>query len=312
MLSYLSSAASTWDPEGWDAVSVLQLQNPLTKKWSCPTLTKRNRRCENVVSQERSIRVTTMINEMSIEDASVIVRDQNRELTALAETMLCPTHSRAHDSREKVKGVVAQWKNYMKASMRMQGQARPLARGAQVPSVEYQPSNASSADIQGRGFNVPPARTTTAPEVQIRPWTLAFDTSPVPPSPPPNYGATIDRDALETFMSAFESLTLQNQKLREQNQKLRDDNARLTDKEKAVATEHRRTKGVLEAVEEERDVLTDQVDELFREINSLRSREDRHLEKISALEDTVQKTSRTYRNLKKVWTAASVVPKREV
>lgn len=271
-------------------------------------MTKRNRRCENVVSQERSIRATAMINEMSIEDASVIVRDQNQELTALAQTMLCYVHSGAP---EKVKGVVVQWKNYMKASMRMQGQPRPLARSAQFPAVEYQPSNASSASIQGQRFDVPRERTTTAPEVQIRPWTLAFDTSSSPPSPPPNYGATIDRDALGDFMSRFQNLTLQNQELRSQNKKLRDENARLIDKEKAAATEHRRTKGVLEAVEEERDVLSDQVDELFREINSLRSREDRHLEKISALQDTVQKTGRTYRSLKKVWTAASVVPKRE-
>lgn len=247
-----------------------------------------------------------MINEMSIEDASVIVRDQNQELTALAETMLCHVHS-----RENVKGVVTQWKNYMKASMRMQGQPRPLPRSAQVPSVEYQPSNASSAGIQGQRFNVPPARTNTIPEVKIRPWTLAFDTSPAPPSPPPNYGATIDRDALGDFMSRFQNLTLQNQELRSQNKKLRDENARLIVMEKAGATERRRTKDVLEAVEEERDVLSDQVDELFREINSLRSREDRHLEKISALEDTVQKTGRTYRHLKKVWTATSVVPKRE-
>ena len=114
------------------------------------------------------------------------------------------------------------------------------------------------------------------------------------------------------MVDIFHSLTLQNQELTNQNQRLRNENAQLIDREEAAAADHKRTKGVLEAVDEERNALSDQVDELYREINSLRDREDRHLEKIAALEDAVQQTTRTYRRLKKVWTAASVVPKGEV
>lgn len=311
MLPYFSTIAPTLEPEGWDAAAILQLENPRTGRWSCPTLTKRNRRCENVVSQQRTMKVKSMINLIAVEDAGVIVKDQNRELTALAQMMLCPLHSGATDSSEKVKAVVTEWRNHIKTLMRIRAQSRTVRHRPKAPGAGYQPYNIPDG-IQGRCFNALSERTTTVPEVQIRPWSVAVDTPPTPQSPPPNRGATFNREAVGDMMSFFQSLSLQNQELKDQNKRLRDENAQLIDKEKAAATEYRRTKGALEAVEEERNVLSDQVDELFWEINSLRDREDRHLEKIFALEEAVQNTSRTYRRLKKVWTAASVVPKGEV
>lgn len=312
MLPYFSAVAPASEPEGWDAADILQLQNPATGRWSCPTLTKRNRRCENVVSQERSIKVKPMINSMSVEDPAVIVRDQKRELTDLAETMLCPLHFGGLDSGEKVKGVVAQWRNYIKTSMRTQAQGRTVRHRPTAPSVGYQPSRNGSDDIQRRNVNASPQRTSTIPEVQIRPWSVAVGTPSTPQSRPPNHGANIDQDAIMNMVDMFHSLMLQNQELTSQNQRLRAENAQLIEKGEAAAADHKRTEDVLEAVDEERNALSDQVDELYRETNSLRDREDRHLEKIAALEDAVQQTTRTYRRLKKVWTAASVVAKGEV
>lgn len=106
-MSYFSNLALPSEPEGWDAAEVLELTNPATKRWSCPTMTLRNRRCENVVSQERSIKVKAMINAMAIEDVTLIVRDENGELTDLAKAMLCPRHASDGD---KVRGVVALYK----------------------------------------------------------------------------------------------------------------------------------------------------------------------------------------------------------
>ena len=140
MLPYFSTAAPTSEPEGWDAADILQLQNPATGRWSCPTLTKRNRRCENVVSQERSIKVKFMLNSMSVEDAGEIVKDKKRELTDLAETMLCPLHFGGIDGGEKVKGVVAEWRNYIKTSMRTQAQDRTVRHRPTAPTVGYQPA----------------------------------------------------------------------------------------------------------------------------------------------------------------------------
>lgn len=253
------------------------------------------------------MKVTFMLNTMSVEDAGVVGRDQNRELTDLAETMLCPLHSRSIDSKEKVKGVVAQWKNYIKTSMRQQAPPRLINVNTKAPAFEYQPINVS-AGVRGRHFNALPEQTTTVP--QGRPWTqpTVLDLPPALPGPPPSYGATFDQAALGDLMRTFQSLTLQNQQLRDQNKKLRDQNDQLTDQREVAAKDYWRSRGELETAEKERDALDAQVDEQFREINTLRDREAEQLEKISALQDTLQKTSGAYRRLKQIWTAASVVP----
>ncbi|KKY31565.1 hypothetical protein UCDDA912_g08486 [Diaporthe ampelina] len=253
-----------------------------------------------------------MLDSMSMGDAGVIARDHNRELTDLAETMLCPLHSRCVDSKEKVQGVVAQWKNHIKTSIRLQAPAPPLdIIGTKALAVEYQPTNAP-VGIRGRRFNALPEQTATIPQGQPRIQPTAFSVSPLPEAPPTTYGATIDQAAVGDLMKAFQGLSLQNHKLRDQNQKLRDENAQLVERRDTAAREHRRAKGELEAAEGERDVLRDQVEEQFEEINSLRDREEAHLETIAALQERVQKNSRAYRTLKRVWTAASVVPGREV
>lgn len=310
MLPYFPTVPSTPEPEGWDAADVLQLVNPITGKWSCPTLTKRNRRCEKVVSQERSMKVSFMLNTMSVEDAAEVARDQKRELTNLAEMMICPLHSRATDSKEKVRGVVAQWKNSIKTSMRQQAQPRSLNVNTKAPSVAYRPTNAS-AGIRGRHLNALPEQTTTVPQGRPRTQLTALDFPPVPstpPGPPPSYGATFDQAALGDLMKTFQSLTLQNHQLRDENKKLREQNASLIEQKDAEAREYKRTIGELERVGKERDVLDEQVDEQFKEINTLRDREAEQLEKISTLQDTLQKTSSSYRRLKQIWTAPSVVP----
>lgn len=304
MLPYLPTVPSTPEPEGWDAAHVLQLVNPITGKWSCPTVTKRNRRCENVVSQQRSMKIRFMLDTMSVEDAGVIARDENRELTDLAETMLCPLHSRDVESKDKVRAVVAQWKNCIKTSMRQQAQSRPVNVNTKAPTVDYQPTTG----LRGRRYDALPEPKATVPQVQPRTQKTALDTSPAPQDAPPSYGATFDQAALGDLMRTFQSLTLQNHQLRDQNKKLREQNAQLAETRDAAATEYRRARGELEAVERERDALDAQVDEQFREINALRDREAVQLEKISTLQDTLQKTSSAYRRLKQIWTAASVVP----
>ncbi|POS78381.1 hypothetical protein DHEL01_v203235 [Diaporthe helianthi] len=327
MLPYFSNTAQPSEPEGWDAADVLQLKNPVTNKWSCPTMTKRYRRCENVVSQERSIRVTAMINEMAINDAAVIVRDENRELTNLAVIMLCPMHGRAGDSREKIRGVVALWKNCIKTSMRSQARAPKVRYTPRAPATAYPPSMASYG-FPLRHSNAPSERTTTTDEAQIRPWSAVLETSsssiqnptppptpppappPAPPPPAPaNHSATLDADTLRNLMGDFNRLNQEFQALKGTNQRLRAENARLVEMGRETATEHRRAKGELDVVEDQRSVLSEQVNGLFEEINRLRAREDRHLERINALENSVEQSSRTYRRLKKVWTAASVVPR---
>lgn len=310
MLPYFPTVPSTPEPEGWDAAHVLQLVNPITNKWSCPTVTKRNRRCENVVSQQRSMKVTFMLDTMSVEDAAEIAKDQNKELTDLAKIMLCPLHSRTIDSKEKVRGVVAQWKNYIKTSIRQQTQPRPLNIDTKARAVEYQPTNAP-AGVRGRHLNALPEQTTTTPQgrPRIQPTALDFPSVPsTPPGPPPSYGATFDQAALGDLMKTFQSLTLQNQQLREQNKKLREQNALLIESRDVEAREFKRARGELETVEKQRDVLDEQVEEQFKEINTLRDREAEQLERISTLQDTLQKTSSAYRRLKQIWTAASVVP----
>lgn len=310
MLPYLPTAPSTPEPEGWDAAHVLQLVNPISGRWSCPTATKRNRRCENVVSQQRSAQVTVIVNTMSVEDAGVVARDNDRELTGLAETMLCPLHSRAIDTKEKVRAVVAQWKNCIKTSVRQQAQPRPLHANARTPTIEYQPTNG----LRNRHLGELPDPKAPVPlQAQPRAQKTAFDVSPSPQDSPPSYGATIDRAAAEEVMKAFQNLTLQNHQLREQNRTLREQNSQLAEQRDAAAGESKRARGQLEAAERERDALDGQVDgqvgEQYREINSLRDREAAQLEKISTLQDTLQKTSGAYRRLKKIWTAESVVPK---
>ncbi|KAI7784583.1 hypothetical protein LA080_009820 [Diaporthe eres] len=303
MLPYFPTVPSTPDPEGWDAAHVLQLVNPITNKWSCPTVTKRNRRCENVVSQQRSMKVTFMLDTMSVEDAAEVARDQNRELTDLAEMMLCPLHSRTIDSQEKVQGVVAQWRNFIQTSLRQQAQPQSLNVNTKARSVEYRPADAS-AGVRGRHLNALPEQTTTVPHGRPRtqPTALDFPSVPsMPPGPPPSYGATFDQAALGDLMKTFQSLTLQNQQLRDQN-------ASLIESRDVEAREYKRARGELERVEKEREVLDEQVEEQFKEINTLRDREAEQLERISTLQDTLQKTSSAYRRLKQIWTAASVVP----
>lgn len=308
MLPYLSAVAAPYEPEGWDAVDILELTNPLTKRWSCPTMTMRNRRCESVVSQDRRNKVTAMINAMAIEDAAVIVRDENRELTKLAETMLCPQHFQAADSGEKIKNVVALWKNYIKTSMRSQTQHRTVRYAPQPPSVRYQPSSASSG-VRRRDINTPAHQANAIAQVELGPWSAASDTlseTESPPHPPrSNHGA----DAVRQLIGQLNRLSMENQTLRDTNRTLRAENARLIDMEKTAAKERRQTEGAYGAVLDQRSVLSDQVDGLYREINGLREQNDSHLERIYALQDTVQQNNRTYRRLKKVWTAASFVPK---
>ncbi|KAG6366557.1 hypothetical protein INS49_000735 [Diaporthe citri] len=296
MLPYFPTVPSTPEPEGWDAADVLQLVNPITGKWSCPTVTKRNRRCENVVSQQRSMKVTFMLDTMSVEDAGVIARDHNRELTDLAETMLCPLHSRDAESREKVKGVVAQWKNHIKTSLRQQAQLRPLNVNTKAPTVDYQPTDGQ----RGRRYDALPEPTAAVPRVQPRIQKTALDVSPVAQDAPPSYGATFDQAALGDLMRTFQSLTLQNHQLRDQNKKLREQKDSLVEKRDAAAREYKRARGELETVEKERDALDEQVEEQFKEINTLRDREAEQLERISTLQDTLQKTSSAYRRLKQI------------
>lgn len=310
MLPYFPTVASTPEPEGWDAAHILQLVNPITGKWSCPTVTKRNRRCEKVVSQERSIKVATMIDSMSVEDAGVIARDHNRELTSLAEKMFCSTHSRAVDSKEKVQAVVAQWRNLIKTSMRQQVQPRQqVSTNMTAPAVDYQPTNGH----RGRHFDALPKPKTTAPRAQPKIRDTASDVSSAPQyAPPGGGGPIIDWAAVEEVMKGLQSLSFENSKLQEQNQKLRGENSRLL-KEKDEATKLcERTKGLLEAMEDERDTLSEQVDEQFEEINALQDREAEQLETITRLEGALQKTSGSHQRQKKLWLVPPVRPKKEM
>lgn len=316
MLSNLPTAPSTPEPEGWDAAHILQLVNPTTGKWSCPTVTKKNCRCKNVVSQERSIKVSSMINSMSVEDASVIVRDHNQELTGLAQTMICPRHSQCSDSKERVQGVVAQWKNLIKTSIRQQANPRPMHTNAKALTADFQPTTNGS---RGRLFDAFP----TVPKVEPRVQNTASGTSSPPQYTPLSSNSTIDGDATKEIMQALKDMTLQNaqfrdqnaqlreqnKKLRDENKKLRDENAQLAEKRDAAAREAKRARGELEAAEKERDVLDEQVNEQFREINELRDQAEVQKERISSLQNTPQKTTGAYGRLKQVWTAASVVPK---
>lgn len=299
MPSYLSTVPSTPEPEGWDAAHILQLVNPATGRWSCPTLTQKNHRCKNVVSQERSIRVSTMINSMSVEDVSVIVRDHNQELTGLAQTMLCSTHS----SKEKAKGVVASWKNLIKTFIRQQAAPRPMHTNAKALTADYQPTTNGS---RGRLFD---AIFPTVPQVEPRVQSTASGTSSPPQYTPLSSNSTIDGDATKEIMQALNEMTLQNSQFRDQNQKLRDENAQLAEERDEAARENKRAKGQLEAAEKERDVLDKQVEEQFQEINALRDCVAVQMERISSLQDTLQKTTGAHRRHKQVWTAASVVPK---
>lgn len=308
MPSYFPTVPSTPEPEGWDAAHVLQLVNPVTGRWSCPTVTTRNHRCKNVVSQERSIKVSSMINTMSVEDASVIARDHNQELTGLAQTMLCSLHSRSVDSKEKVQGVVALWKNLIKTFTRQQANPQLMHTATKTPIVDYQTTNS----LRRRHLDAPPEPKATLPQSQPRNRTTAPGVAPLQHGAPPSYSTTIDRDAVEGVMKKLQDLTLQNAQLRDQNKKLRDDNAQLAEKRDAAAREAKRARGQLEATEKALDVLDQQVDEQFREINALRDREAVQLETISSLQDTLQKTTGAYRRLKQIWTAASVVPKGKV
>lgn len=307
MLPYFPAVPSTPEPEGWDAAHVLQLVNPITGRLSCPTVTKRDQRCKIVVGQQRRIKVNFTIDSISVEDAGVVARDHNRELTDLAETMLCSVHSQGADSKEKVQAVVAQWKNCIKTSMRQH--PRPLHANTRAPTIDYQPTSS----LRGRNFDALPEP--KAPVPQVRPRTTqntAFDVLPAPEDAPPSYGATIDRGAAAEIMKAFQSLSLQNHQLRDQVKKLRGEAAQLGEQRDAAARERKRALGQLEAAERERDALDGQVEEQFREINALRDREAVQLEEISTLQDTLQKTSGAYRRLKKIWTAESVVPKGKV
>lgn len=309
MLPYFSAEASTPEPEGWDAAHVLQLVNPTTGKWSCPTVTKRNRRCEKVVSQERSIKVTIMIDLMSVEDAGVIARDHNRELTALAEKMLCHVHSGAADSKEKVQAVVAMWRNNIKTSMRQKAQPRQVNTSTKAPTVDYQPTSGR----RGRHFDAFPEPKATVPQTQPRIRDTASDVSSAPKrAPPGGKSPIIDWAAVEGVMERLQSLSLENSRLQEQNQKLRGENSRLL-KEKEEATKLcERTKGLLETMEDERDTLSEQVDEQFQEINALQYREEEQLETITRLEGALQKTSGSHQRQKKPWLVPPVRPKREM
>ncbi|KAG8168153.1 hypothetical protein KVR01_003842 [Diaporthe batatas] len=323
MLPYSFTTAPPSEPEGWDAADILELTNPVTKRWSCPTMTLRNRRCENVVSQGRSIQVTTMINNMAIQDARVVVRDENRELTNLARGMLCPRHV----SDDKAAGVVALWKNHIKTWMRAQAQAQPqgVKYTPRAPEAAYQP-NSAPAGPPPRYTHIPLEQTAKTHDVQIRQTvSTVLDTSlsltqsptshpvtppPVtPPQPPPppssTYGATFDADALRQLMTKFTRLTDEIQTLKDANRRLRDENAWIADKERETAAEHRRTRRELDEVEEECNVLAEQVDEQYGEINELRAREDRHLERIAALEGAAEKSGRAYRRRERAPAVAS-------
>lgn len=309
MLPYFPTVAPTTEPEGWDAAHVLQLVNPSTGRWSCPTVTKRNRRCENVVSQERSIKVTNMINSMSVEDAGVIARDHDRELTALAEKMLCHVHSGGPDSKEKVQGVVAQWRNHIKTSMRHQAKPRLVDTNTKAPTVDYQPTSSR----RGRHSDAFPEPKATVPQTPPTIWDTASDVSSAPQrAPPGGKGPVIDWAAVEGVMQRLQSLSLENSRLMEQNQKLRGENSRLL-REKDEATKLcERTKGLLEATENERDTLSEQVDEQFEEINALRDREEEQLDTIAKLEGALKKTSGSHQRQKKLRLVPPVRPKREM
>ncbi|KAK2613592.1 hypothetical protein N8I77_000497 [Diaporthe amygdali] len=305
MKPYFPTLAYATEPEGWDATRVLQIENPTTGRWSCPTITKRNRRCENVVSQERSQKVNRMLNSIAVEDAGAIAKDHNRELTVLAEAMFCPLHSRATDSKEKFKDVVAQWKNNIKTSIRLQVPPPALNVNRTIPAVEYQPTKAPSG-LRDRPFNAYPEQTATIPQEQRKNQTATLGVSLTPQSPPPrygtpSYGAIIDQAALGDFLEAFQSLTLQNQQLKEENQKLRDLNAELVEEANLATKELKRTRKELEAAEKVHELLEEQVDEQFDEINTLSEREAAHLETIAALRETIQMNSKAYRKPKSVW-----------
>lgn len=308
MLPYFPAVPSTPEPEGWDAALILQLVNPATGSWTCPTVTKRNRRCEKVVSQERSIKCSLMINAMSVEDAGVIAREHNFVLTELAKTMLCSTHSQGVDSKEKVEGVVMEWRNKIKASMRQQARPQSIHMDTSTPLVDYQPTNG----LRRRHLDALPEPEATLPKAQPRYRTSARDVSPMPQRAPPSSSTTIDQDAVDRMMQRFETLTLKNAQLRDQNKKLRGENTQLAEERDAAARDARRARGELKTVERQRDVLDEQVDEQFREINALRDREAVQLETISSLRDTLQKTTGAYPRLKQIWMAASVAPKGKV
>lgn len=213
----------------------------------------------------------------------------------------CPLHSRASDTNKKVKAVVAQWKNYITTSIRLQAQSRAsLNLNAKTEVVMHQPIK-STADVrnnQRSNVLLEELEKPTSPRVQYQFETEAVNVAFVPQSPPPSYATTTNHAALEGMLKAFQSATLQNQQLQDQNQKLRDKNAELVEKEKAAARECRRARSELGAVEDERDALEDQVDEQFQEINSLRDRAAAHRETIASLQEAVQKTNNACRRLK--------------
>lgn len=232
----------------------------------------------------------------------MIVRDHNQELTGLAQTMICPRHSQSSNSKERVQGVVAQWKNLIKTSIRQQANPRPMHTNAKALTADYQPTTNGS---RGRLFDAFP----TVPKVEPSVQNTASGTSSPPQYTPLSSNSTIDRDATKDIMQALKDMTLQNAQLREQNKKLRDENAQLAEKRDAAAREAKRARGELEAAEKERDVLDEQVTEQFREINELRDQAEVQMERISSLQNTPQKTTGAYGRLKQVWTAASVAPK---
>lgn len=71
-------------------------------------------------------------------------------------------------------------------------------------------------------------------------------------------------------------------------------------------------KGELKVVEDARSVLSEQVDELYQEINQQRAwEEDGHLEGIAELEGSGRQSGRTRRRRKTAWTPAPAVSKEE-
>lgn len=313
------------ESEGWDVAHVLQLVNPTTSRWSCPTITKKNRRCENVVSRERSINVTFIIDSMSVVDAQVIVRDHNRELTNLAEMMICPLHIGGADSKEKIQGVVTQWKNYIKTSMRQQAQPSSLHTNTKTPTINCQPIN----DPQAQHFNESPEAKASVPRRQSR-IPRAAPHIPTPQFICPTYGATMN--SAERITKAFENLTLQNAQLRDQSKKLRDEskklrdectmlrdeNVQLRDQSKKLQDENQLLKRRGGAVREikrasdERKELEKQAEEQFHEIKTLEYQAAGQLERISSLQDdlidTLRETSSAHSRLSQIWAAASVRP----
>lgn len=324
MMPYFSNVAPPSEPEGWDAIEILELENPVTKRWSCPAMTLRNRRCENVVSQDRSIKVKDMINAMAIDHAAVIVRDENRELTNLAEAMLCHRHRGV----DKIRGAVALWKNCIKTSMRLQAWPPAVRYTPQAPATAFQPSGASSGP-QRQHIYIPSEGASTMPDVQIRTRSRVLDTPspptqsptllptplPTPPTPPPSsstHGATFDAVTLRHLMSEFSRLNQEVQTLKDTNRRLRAENTQLLDNAREAAAEHRRTAGELGVADEERGVLTEQVDDQYREINRLREREDRHLRRIAALEleDAVGQSCWAHCGRDRASAGVSVVPEK--